>query len=132
MPKAQQFLLPHITGSLYKNTGKRVLKLDSGNLTGEGLADDRTLCTETCNPEPVERKWINLFCIDHSSRPSHYQHQLLVLYNIDIATRNCRKNSMTVYLDNSLQREGLDSVMDSFRKSEGCSFCQIHSKDEAI
>ncbi len=55
------------------------------------------------------------------------------LYNIDIATKNLpEKFSMTVYLDNSLPKDRLDSVVDTFRKNQAVLSVRYISKDDAM
>jgi len=66
----------------------------------------------------LKEKWINLLSVlTIAAGLLIISISFLVLYNIDIATKKLpEKFSMTVYLDNSVQREKLDSVIDSFRK----------------
>ena len=72
----------------------------------------------------LKEKWINLLSVlTIAAGLLIISISFLVLYNIDIATKTMpEKFSMTVYLDNSIQREKLDSVIDSFKKRKGVLF----------
>ena len=55
------------------------------------------------------------------------------LYNIDIATKKLpEKFSMTVYLNDSLQKERLDAITDALRKNRAVLSVRYISKDEAM
>jgi cell division transport system permease protein len=56
-----------------------------------------------------------------------------VLYNMDLATKNLPdKFSMTVYLDNSIQKENADRIIETFRKEKTVLSVRYISKSEAL
>jgi cell division transport system permease protein len=66
----------------------------------------------------LREKWINLLSVMTIAAGLFIiSVSFFVLYNIDIATKNLpEKFAMTVYLDNSLQKDKLGLIIDSFRK----------------
>lgn len=82
----------------------------------------------------LREKWINLLSVMTIAAGLFIiSISFLVLYNVDIATKKLpEKFSMTVYLDNSLQKDKLDPIMDSFRKKKAVLSVRYISKHEAM
>jgi cell division transport system permease protein len=82
----------------------------------------------------LREKWINLLSVmTIAAGLLIISISFFALYNIDIATKKLpEKFSLTVYLDNNLQRVELDSVIDTFRKKKAVQSVRYISKDEAM
>ena len=82
----------------------------------------------------LKEKWINLLSVmTIAAGLLIISISFLALYNIDIATKKLpEKFTMTVYLANTLQKDDLDSIMDSFRKKKAVLSVRYISKDEAM
>lgn len=82
----------------------------------------------------LKEKWINLLSVmTIAAGLLIISISFLALYNVDIATKKLpEKFLMTVYLDNSLQKDKLDPIMDSFRKKKSVLSVRYISKDEAL
>jgi cell division transport system permease protein len=82
----------------------------------------------------LKEKWINLLSVmTIAAGLLIISVSFFALYNIDIATKKLpEKFSMTVYLDNSLQKERLDSITDALRKNRAVLSVRYISKDEAM
>lgn len=82
----------------------------------------------------LREKWINLLSVmTIAAGLLIISISFLALYNVDIATKKLpEKFSMTVYLDNSLQKDKLDPIIDSFRKKKAVLSVRYISKDEAM
>ena len=82
----------------------------------------------------LKEKWINLLSIlTIAAGLFVISISFLSLYNIDIATKKLpEKFSMTVYLDNSLQSDRIESVMDAFKRKKAVLSVRYISKDEAM
>jgi cell division transport system permease protein len=82
----------------------------------------------------LKEKWINILSVmTIAAGLLIISVSFFALYNIDIATKNLpEKFSMTVYLDDSLPKDKLDSVTDAFRKNNAVLSVRYISKDEAM
>ena len=82
----------------------------------------------------LREKWINLLSVMTIAAGLFIiSVSFFVLYNIDIATKNLpEKFAMTVYLDNSLQKDKLGPLIDSFRKNKAVLSVRYISRDEAM
>ena len=82
----------------------------------------------------LKEKWINLLSVmTIAAGLLIISVSFFALYNIDIATKKLpEKFSMTVYLENSLQKERLDSITDALRKNRAVLSVRYISKDEAM
>ena len=82
----------------------------------------------------LREKWINLLSVMTIAAGLFIiSVSFFVLYNIDIATKNLpEKFAMTVYLDNSLQKDKLGPLIDSFRKKKAVLSVRYISRDEAM
>jgi cell division transport system permease protein len=82
----------------------------------------------------LKEKWINLLSVmTIAAGLLIISVSFFALYNIDIATKNLpEKFSMTVYLEDSLSKDSLDSVTDAFRKNKAVLSVRYISKDEAM
>jgi cell division transport system permease protein len=82
----------------------------------------------------LREKWINLLSVmTIAAGLLIISVSFFVLYNIDIATKKLpEKFAMTVYLDNSLQKDALGPLIDSFRKNKAVLSVRYISKDEAM
>jgi cell division transport system permease protein len=82
----------------------------------------------------LREKWINLLSVmTIAAGLLIISISFFALYNIDIATKKLpEKFSLTVYLSKDLQRDELDSVIDTFRKKKTVLSVRYISKDEAM
>ena len=82
----------------------------------------------------LREKWINLLSVMTIAAGLFIiSVSFFVLYNIDIATKNLpEKFAMTVYLDNSLHKDKLGPLIDSFRKNKAVLSVRYISRDEAM
>jgi cell division transport system permease protein len=82
----------------------------------------------------LKEKWINLLSvITIAAGLLIISISFFTLYNIDIATKKLpEKFSMTIYLDNGLQKERLDTITDSLRKNRAVLSVRYISKDDAM
>jgi len=82
----------------------------------------------------LREKWINLLSVMTIAAGLFIiSVSFFVLYNIDIATKNLpEKFAMTVYLDNSLHKDKLGPLIDSFRKKKAVLSVRYISRDEAM
>jgi cell division transport system permease protein len=82
----------------------------------------------------LREKWINLLSVmTIAAGLLIISISFFALYNIDIATKKLpEKFSLTVYLSKDLQRDELDSVIDTFRKKRTVLSVRYISKDEAM
>jgi len=79
-------------------------------------------------------KWINLLSVMTIAAGLFIiSVSFFALYNIDLATKKLpEKFSLTVYLDNSLQKDELGPLIDSFRMKKAVLSVRYISKEEAM
>ena len=82
----------------------------------------------------LREKWINLLSVmTIAAGLLIISVSFFVLYNIDIATKKLpEKFAMTVYLDNSLQKDRLGLIVDSFRNNKAVLSVRYISREEAM
>ena len=82
----------------------------------------------------LREKWINLLSVmTIAAGLLIISISFFALYNIDIATKKLpEKFSLAVYLDEGLQKDELDSVINSFKRKKSVLSVRYISKDEAM
>ena len=82
----------------------------------------------------LKEKWINLLSVmTIAAGLLIISISFIALYNIDIATKKLpEKFSLTVYLNNNMQRDEVNSVIDALRKKKAVLSVRYISKDEAM
>ena len=82
----------------------------------------------------LKEKWINILSvITIAAALLIISISFLVLYNVDIATMKLpEKFSLTVYLDNRLQKDKIDPLIETFRQKKAVLSVRYISKDDAL
>ncbi len=82
----------------------------------------------------LKEKWINLLSVmTIAAGLIIISLSFLVLYNVDAATKKLpEKFSMTIYLDNGLQKDKLGLIMNSLREKKAVLSVRYIPKDEAM